>query len=69
MLRIISYQHHRDVGYCRIRLDLANHLEAVGIVNIELAVHEHEIELAALKLSECFGGIIRLRDIAIEILG
>ena len=48
-------------------LSFANDVDAVGVVDVELAVDEHEIELAALQLRERIVRVVDLHDLAIEI--
>ena len=67
MLRIIRDQHYGDAGRVGIGLKLANHLDAIGVIDVQLPIHQCEIKMPAFELRERALGIINLHDFTIEI--
>ena len=70
MLRVVRDEHHGHVGEFRMSPDRAEHLDAVGVVFVELAVDEDQVEAAVAEQGQRIiagGGLLDFN--AVEIGG
>ncbi len=67
MLGEIRDHHHRDSAQLRVRLQLVNDLDAVAIVDIELAIDQHQIERLFAQLFASVLPLIGRHHLGIEV--
>src|SRR5262245_12426118 len=69
MLRKVGDEHHGNSSSIRISLQSADYFNAVGIIYVELTIHEDEVEPTRLQFRERSCHVVGLYDLAIEIAG
>src|SRR6476620_7658937 len=66
LVGVVGDQHAGDGAQLGVGFNLLNDVEAVTVVDVELAVDEDEVEGLFLKCGESAGGVIDLDDVGVE---
>ena len=62
----VGDEHHGNVGECSVGFDLNQDVHAVGVVSIELAINQNQVEFTAAKFSMGVFRTVRLHDFSVE---